>query len=633
MQPACGDDVVFLTDLQAPDVAVPPVPVPPVPGPTLAQMRGDDAGWVFDEDAIHVYELTLAPEDWETLQATALDEQYFRAALSVDGVTFGEVGLRFKGSSGTLRRCRGGVGTPLCPKMSMKLKFDEFDDTSRFSGLKRLNFNSMLGDPSWLHERLAYQLYREMGVQAPRASHARVIVNGDDRGVFSQVEQIDGRFTDDRFAGGDGNLYKEQWPVTASSAQLSRALETNEESADNALMIRMSEELAAATPAELANVVERYWDADELFAYLAVDRATTNWDGATGYYCRGGGCYNHNYYIYQHEHEERFSLIPWDLDNTFRVVTPFEQFPMPLVVPDDCAERYPVFPPSMFGMAPGCDPIFGGLALMARERYTAQVARLLAGPFELERLGAWIDARVAQLAPHVKTDPYGWGEGVFQLAVETLRWDLPTIIARVQAEAGGTLERFRLTADAPNDFEGTSSLGLQLGVTRQTGIHAKLLVSLEEGEVLAGERSLALAFGVARERDRVIPWSRIRMAFTPDVVDLSARSGVRLRIQSDNPRVVRVAVDSTGYSQPGSELVLGWDIPVDAVPRDIELQFSEARFPAWASAMPETQADVLSAVTGLLLQVDPVEGQEPEPGDAAVEAVGHVRIDDITFLP
>ena len=98
-------------------------------------------------------------------------------------------------------------------------------------------------------------------------------------------------------------------------------------------MWRLSRELAQAAPEQLPEVVERYWDADQLFAYLAVDRAITNWDGVTGYYCRGGGCFNHNYYIYQHEREPRFSLIPWDLDNTFRTITPFDITPMPLDIP------------------------------------------------------------------------------------------------------------------------------------------------------------------------------------------------------------------------------------------------------------------------------------------------------------
>lgn len=626
--------MVLLTGPGAPELPGSPAPLEPAAsGPTLAQIRRDDASWVFDEDAVHLYELTLTDEDWAALQATALEEQYFPATLQIDGVTFGEVGLRFKGSNGTLRRCRGGAGTPICPKMSFKVKFDEYDDSQRFFGLKRLNFNSMLGDPSWLHERLAYQLFREMGVQAPRATHARLIVNGEDRGVFSQVEQIDGRFTDDRFAGGDGNLYKEQWPITSNPGPLSQRLETNEETADHEVMINLALDLATASPEQLPEVVARYWDPDQLFAYLAVDRAITNWDGVTGYYCRRSGCFNHNYYIYQHEHEPLFSLIPWDLDNTFRVITPFDAGPMPLDIPADCATRYAVFWPSGFAAAPACDPMFQGLARMDRSRYTSQLERLLQGPFALDRLEAWIDEREAQLAPHVQTDGYGPGELVFQLAVQTLRSDLPTLAERAWHERNGTLQPFQLIADAPNDFEATDPLSLQLGVQRQTGIHGMLLPSLQQTAALGGQNSLLLSFRIGLERDGVIPWSRVRLVFPTPTVDLTAKSGLRLQLRADSPRVVRVALDSGGYSQPGSELVLGWDVPVDTVAREVELPFSTASFPAGAPELPETQADVLSSVLGLLLHIEPLERHDPESGELQLEDGGQLQVDDIEFLP
>ena len=48
---------------------------------------------------------------------------------------------------------------------------------------------------------LAYGLYREQGLPAPRSTWALLKVNGEDLGLFSMVEQIDGRFTAENFAG------------------------------------------------------------------------------------------------------------------------------------------------------------------------------------------------------------------------------------------------------------------------------------------------------------------------------------------------------------------------------------------------------------------------------------------------
>jgi hypothetical protein len=614
----CGGDVVTIYAGQEAPAAAPEQSPPPPPDP----MREPDAAWVFDEDAVHVYHLQMLDSDWTALQSSALEERYFPATLSVDGIPYGRVGLRFKGSRGTLGRCGGGVGTVLCPKISMKIKFDEYDDSQRFFGLKRLNFNSMWADKSWLHERLAYQLYRDMGIDAPRAGHARIIVNDDDRGIFSLVEQIDGRFTDDRFAGGDGNLYKEQWPIVGNADQLSTTLETNEEVADHSVMIRMYRELAAAAPEALPDVLGRYWDIDQLLAHLAVDRTITNWDGATGFYCRGGGCYNHNYYLYQHEHEDRFSLIPWDLDNTFRPITPFDHMPGPRVIPDGCPARYPAM--GTYAMAIGCDPLFRGLALVGHERYLAQLTRLLDGPFELGRLNAWIDARVKQLAPHAATDTYAFGATAFELAIATLRADLQTLVERVRAEQEGAIGFFRLNMDALNDFEGLSPSSVKIGVRPHVDHVALLLASLDTSSALRGNNSLALDFRLAPEADPTTHWLNARISLPTDSAGLGSKSGVRMLLRADRPRDVRISFESEAHSITSPE-GFGWTVPVDATPREVELKFAEVDYPATAPASSSTLADVLATATALLVQLRPLE--------RGVADAGTMRVDDIQFTP
>lgn len=396
-----------------------PVNPPGTTGPIGVVIPDDEAqGWVFDETEIHTYELTLDPAVWAALQANARDEQYAEADLSAAGQSIARVGLRFKGSLGTLTSCIADDGTLTCGKLSMKLKLDEYVPEQRFFGLKRLVFNSMAFDDSLLHERLAYRVYREMGVIAPRSVHARLIINGEDWGVFSLVEDVDGRFTKSRFADGDGNLYKEAWPSNFDPDILADALETNEEVADHTALVAFQAELLAATPEELPFVVADYLDLDNTFAYLAVDDAIHNWDGIAAFYCVEGYCENHNFYWYQDELESRFALIPWDLDNTFETSSPLDDIPGLLELPDDCSVRYPAFDKTL--MAPACDPLLGGLARIDRERYRAQVDRLLEGPFAAGEIEGWIDAWHAQLAPHVATDTRGPTSEDFEAAVGRL---------------------------------------------------------------------------------------------------------------------------------------------------------------------------------------------------------------------
>jgi len=397
----------------------------------VAELPSD---WVFDETELRSYELTLAPEDWEVLQQNARDEQYAEADLRIGEIRVARVGLRFKGSVGTLAACFADDGRPLCSKLSMKLKFDEYLPEQRFFGLKRLNFNSMVLDPSLLHERLAYRLFRELGVVAPRAVHARLSVNGESLGVFSLVEAVDGRFTDEHFTGGDGNLYKEAWPDTDDTDFLDSHLETNEDQPDHSLLLQFHDDLAAATDDELPGVVARYLDPDSLFAYLAIDRSIRDWDGVSTFYCYEGStaCENHNYYLYQHEDAARFTLIPWDLDNTFVPTTPLDEVPGLFEIPSDCSQRYEAFGKGV--MPPACDPLLRGAALSDRSGYRNGLRRLLSGPFAANTVDTWLAAWQAQLEPAVAADEHGPGLDEFHSALRDLASSVSELRARAELE-------------------------------------------------------------------------------------------------------------------------------------------------------------------------------------------------------
>ena len=116
----------------------------------------------------------------------------------------------------------------------MKIKINWNDSNDEFLGVRKLQFHSMNRDDSQLRERLGYWLWREMGVAAPRATHARVLINGEFAGLFALIENIDGRFTRHNFDDGTGNLYKEVWPLSEDGAPFDHdiyidSLRTNED--------------------------------------------------------------------------------------------------------------------------------------------------------------------------------------------------------------------------------------------------------------------------------------------------------------------------------------------------------------------------------------------------------------------
>src|SRR5688572_14961924 len=85
------------------------------------------AAYLFDDGALRTYELVIAAEDWDWLNANALLEQYVPATLRFEGTEVGPIGVRYKGGYGTLTLCVDAAGNRRCPKLSMKLAFDEYD--------------------------------------------------------------------------------------------------------------------------------------------------------------------------------------------------------------------------------------------------------------------------------------------------------------------------------------------------------------------------------------------------------------------------------------------------------------------------------------------------------------------------
>jgi hypothetical protein len=417
---------------------------PPASSTGLIAEPDDAAAYIYDQSALRDYFLDIAPEQLAVIDADPRAEQYVPATLTFEGASYA-VQARYKGSIGAFRGCVGdggfnAMGAKSCTKLSMKVAFDQVDPEGRFHGLRKLQFHAMVRDPSMLKERLGYSIFREQGLPAPRAVHARLVINGTLSGLYALVEQVDGRFTRSRFTdGGEGNLYKEAWPIgmdriAADDAYLRPRLETNEDqnpSLDK--MLRFGQALQAASFEQLPEVLARFTDRDALMRYAATDRTLAHDDGPFHWYCGGGlgNCSNHNFFIYEEQRDDRLWVVAWDFDSIFNldnVVTTiaFSWDDTTLgcgavVVPPAVQ---PVVPPS-------CDKLTLGLASM-QPQYLEQVRALLDGPLERERVEAKLAAWEAQIEPVVieaaslhadaiGLDAWSMERAKLRAAIETLR--------------------------------------------------------------------------------------------------------------------------------------------------------------------------------------------------------------------
>jgi len=292
-------------------------------------------------------------------------------------------------------------------------------------------------DPSQMHERLAYDFFREMGVETARTAYALLNVNGEPQGLFVLVEQLDGRFTRRHFEteGGEGNLYKEVWPEHAEAQPYLDALQTNEDVGDVTKMVAFSNALAGATDETFLGVLGAWTDLDWVYAYLAVDRGISHWDGITAWYCIDANCFNHNFYWYEETAANRVWLVPWDMDHAL-TDSPWETW---FGVPT-WRETASCTPTTVFAnvgvRAATCDPIIERLGRLGYEGYAAAAQRFLDGPFQEAPVLAKIDSLEAQIEDLVAADSHGPGLSAWRTAVDTLRADIPHRRTVLTADAG-----------------------------------------------------------------------------------------------------------------------------------------------------------------------------------------------------
>lgn len=461
---ACGDDSASTGDagLAAADA-----------GDGAGKPEGPGAEYVFDDAKLGHFEVRVDPTEWERIQRFPVQEEYIQGSLEYEGQIYEPIALRFKGFRGSLYNCfdccsvtdtkeecpelgcydaAGMLSESSCPQLSMKVSFTEYDEEPEFFGLRRLNFHAVADDVSMLRERLAYWLYRESDVPAPRAVHATLSVNGEPRGLFTLVEQIDSAFARDNFDdGGEGNVYKERWPTLSTAADYYRSgLESNKgPDTDVSAMVELARALEGATETSIVSILEERTDLDRLARHVAIDRATAHWDGIMSFRCDREEdlialppdvleaqrpalgfevCQNKNYYWYEDARDGRLTLVPWDTDGDLR--RPFvDQTMMPWYAQNgECIEAH-------WDRPALCDPLLALLATTLKDRIIAAGRKFVAGPYaqaEVEKMLRRWQAQIEPAAAEAGTDAETLGA-----AIDILLSHVEDLRAAFEAELDG----------------------------------------------------------------------------------------------------------------------------------------------------------------------------------------------------
>lgn len=275
---------------------------------SVTPVQGD----LYDVSVLRTIFLDFENADWEAeledFHGTDID---VAATLTVDGKTYPNVGIHFRGAS-SYGMVQAGH------KRSLNISTDMADEDQRLQGYKTLNLLNGSSDDS-LMSTVLYSHIARKHIPAPKANFVRVVINGENWGIYTNVEQFNKDFIQANYGttkgarwkvsgsprGGGGLDYRGEDPAnyqhpyeqkSGGKKSLKKLIE----------LCRVLEETPAS---ELPAALEPICNVDGLLWFLALDNGLINSDG---YWVRAS-----DYSIYL-DKKDKFHFIPHDMNEAFR---------------------------------------------------------------------------------------------------------------------------------------------------------------------------------------------------------------------------------------------------------------------------------------------------------------------------
>jgi spore coat protein CotH len=367
-------------------------------GDTL--VRGDVKAYpgkpLYDPDTLRTLFLQFESGDWEQkLEAARNADAEVAAAVTMDGRTYRKVGVSFRGNTSYRR-------VPTGYKRSLNLSVDMAVKDQRILGYRTLELMNSAADQSFLRIALYNHIARDY-LPAPKANFMRVMINGEDWGIYVNRQQFNSDFVKEAvgvkgwrwkvrmqrggqsglgYLGEDPNFYRNNYEIKSEDTPESWAA-----------LIRLCRVLNRTPPDQLEQAIQPLLDVDGALRFLALENVFISNDG---YWARAS-----DYSLYT-DGMGRFHLAPYDVNETFR---PLERFGRsfsgsnfangvqldPLVSADD----------------PGKPLLYRLLAVPTlKQRYLAYVREIAEKWLDWNQLGPLAQRYHTLIAPYVALDTH-----------------------------------------------------------------------------------------------------------------------------------------------------------------------------------------------------------------------------------
>ncbi len=348
---------------------------------------------LYDTSVLRTLFIDFENPDWEAelelFHGTDVDVP---ATVTVDGKAYANCGVHFRGMSSYMM-------VPAGYKRSLNLSVDMADPQQRIMGYRTLNLLNGSGDESMLSTVLYSRIAREY-IPAPKANLVRVVINGENWGIYTNVQQFNKDFLQENYGTDKGARWK-----VSGSPRGGGGLDYRGENASDysqpyeqksggkkatAKLIQLCRVLEQTPPEQLPAALEPLVDVQELLWFLALDIGLINSDG---YWIRAS-----DYSIYL-DPKDRFHIIPHDMNEAFRGAGG----------PGMRAEAMgasPVELDPLIGLDDPSKPLRSKVLAVPqyRQQYLQNLRTLAEKSLDWERLGPFVASQVALIDEAVKIE-------------------------------------------------------------------------------------------------------------------------------------------------------------------------------------------------------------------------------------
>ncbi|MBN1973663.1 MAG: CotH kinase family protein [Sedimentisphaerales bacterium] len=276
--------------------------------PADVKLYSDES--LYDIKTLRTLFLEFEDNDWES----ELEDFYHTdvdvpAKLIVDGKTYENVGVRFRGNTSYQM---AGTGS----KRPLNISVDFINKNQYLYGYRTLNLLNSINDPTYMRQVLYHHIARQY-IAAPKVNYVRLVINGENWGIYINVQQFNTDFIMDEFDVRKGARWKvpQMSPNgglvyvgdNAESYKRIYEIKSKDKPESWASLINLCKVLDQTPPEELENELRPILDIDGVLKFLAIENALINSDG---YWVRAS-----DYLIYQ-DPTGRFHIFPYDTSET-----------------------------------------------------------------------------------------------------------------------------------------------------------------------------------------------------------------------------------------------------------------------------------------------------------------------------